>query len=259
MLVRMSASALARLSLFALGSALAVALRWVLSNVLGGFASDWISGLLGSTVGVEEKQVIEALTPWVLPALIASLAMWAAYSYGARYAGSTKASAPLPTPAPVLGATTAASADMKGFTNPKLADQVQAFTKRLRNFELIENGATDVEEAKIDIMHAKISSLGKMLKGDPASREAIEGEIARLETRANDLEKARAHRRLSEFQAQFLQEAIQLRAELSRRTGRPLHGADDPATDLLDKGKFELKSLKALISYLHEMSDRLPD
>jgi len=35
--------------------------------------------------------------------------------------------------------------------------------------------------------------------------------------------------------------------------------ADDSATDLLDKGKFELKSLKALIGYLHEMADRLPD
>ena len=222
-------------------------------NILGGFAGDWISGLFGSALGVEEKQVIDVLTPWVVPVLVAGLAMWAAYSYGARYAGSAKVATSPPSP----NATTV-SADIKTFANSELMDRVHAFTKRLRIFELIENGATDVEEAKLDIVNVKVNSLGRMLKSNAEAKKAAESELARLEAKAADLEKARAHRRLSEFQAQFLQEAVQLRAELSRRTGKPVGGADDPVTDLLDKGKFEMKSLGALAGYLHGMVDRLP-
>lgn len=248
----MSARTLAKITLFTLGSVLAVAVKWVLSNIFGGFAGDWISGLFGSTIGVGEKQVIDTLTPWVLPALIAGLAMWAAYAYGARSASSRIATSPSSLN------TAAVSKDIKFLANSKVSDQVHAFTKRLRTFELIENGAIDVEEAKIDIIMAKVDVARRMLKTDVAGQKAVESDLARLEERANNLEMARAQRRLSEFQAQFLQEAVQLRAELSRRTGRPLGGADDPATDLLDKGKFEMKALAALAGYLHSMADRLP-
>jgi len=248
MLVRMSASALTRFVLVALWGAFAVALRWVWSNVVGGFVDDWITGLLGPAIGLEEKQVIDTLTSWVVPGFLAYLAMWAAYSYGAHHPKLAKAAAHEPAPIPALSPVTATPVDVRAITNPELATQLHVFTKRLRTFELIENGATDVEEARIDIMNAKIGTLGRMLKADAASKNAIQSEIAGLETRASDLEMARSRRRLSEFQTQFLQEASQLRAELSRRTGRPVGGPDDPATDLLDKGKFEMKFLRALTS-----------
>lgn len=259
MLARMSASALTRLVLFALCSVFFAALRWVWSNVFGGFVDDWITGLLGPAIGIEEKQVIGTLTSWVVPAGVAYLAMWAAYSYGAHRSKLAKVAVPGPTPIPVLGATKAAPVDIRIITNQDLAAQVNAFTKRLRSFEAAENGVTDVEEMRLKAVNAKVDlALGKR-GSDAASKEATKGEIAALELKANDLGKARAHRRLSEFQAQFLQEATQLRAELSRRTGRPVSGPDDPATDLLDKGKFDLSALRTLVSYFHEMADRLPD
>lgn len=99
----------------------------------------------------------------------------------------------------------------------------------------------------------------KSIRGDKAEEGKLENEALALEAKANSLDAARECRRLLEFQARFSQEAIRLRAELSRRTGRPAGGVDDPTRDLLDNDEFSLDSLKVLSSYLQEMADRLPD
>jgi len=126
-------------------------------------------------------------------------------------------------------------------------------------FKSLEKGATDVEEARIDVANAKIDSICRILSHDIKEREELEEQILKLETKADALATARNQRRLLEFKAQFLQEAIRLRAELSQRSGRPVGGVDDPTSDLLDNGKFSFELLDMLINYLNEMASRLPD
>lgn len=93
---------------------------------------------------------------------------------------------------------------------------------------------------------------------DPEKREKLRSELDDMEAYAREWEAADAERRTSEFKVLFTTEAIDLRNELSRRTGVPVGGGADPTRAILEDGCVSDDTMRALSSSLSDMTERLP-
>lgn len=153
------------------------------------------------------------------------------------------------------------SRSITNISKEELFQKLESFARRVRSFEESKSEDMDIAIALFDVTNTRVESalLIAKRKASVSEIEDKEREVLALQSKADKLSDARISRLTSEFRAQFLSEAVQLRAELSRRTGRPVGGPDDPTTDLLDNGKFEIDALTTLTNHLHKMADRLPD
>ena len=105
----------------------------------------------------------------------------------------------------------------------------------------------------------RISLRGRMERAsDPEERASFRRELDGLEAFEREWEAADALRVASEFKARFAAKAVELRAELSRRTGIPVGGADDPARAILDEGRVDEATIGALRRALSDLAKRLP-
>jgi hypothetical protein len=94
---------------------------------------------------------------------------------------------------------------------------------------------------------------------DQGRREFLQRQIEEREQSRAELLKQDSVRRLAEFNRKFAEEAIRLKVELSRRTGRLIDGPDDPTVELLWEHKLRDNSLQILCDFLQKMAEMLPN
>lgn len=99
------------------------------------------------------------------------------------------------------------------------------------------------------------------------ARTRLQAGIRELETakkgvpsdRVSEWKIAHNRRMESEFNVRFRADAIKYRDALSKETGIPINGVDDPTVELLVHGKLsDGASILSLVTFLKSMSRRLP-
>lgn len=146
--------------------------------------------------------------------------------------------------------------DLSALSDDDLARRVTSFELVVRGTEAGENSRVLLEFGGHELMSLRREQGNTP---DRAKREFLQEQIKEREQKRSELLRHSHIRRLAEFNRKFAHEAIRFKVELSRRTGHPINGPDDPTVELLSQHNLNDKSLEVLCNFLREMVELLPN